>query len=107
MNGRPSRRLSGFDEASKHETCPDCNLREALTRTLQRPIHDHDPFRRRALKQGRVIGIRFSPLAVDACETCNGTGEVPRLKPGDPYDRDAMHPVEAGKKKKSKRRKKK
>src|SRR5689334_22606830 len=96
-NGRPSRRISGFDESRIYETCPDCNLRDALTRTTQRPQHDSDPFRRRALKQGRSIGIRFLPTTVDACESCKGTGQVRRAKRGDPYDRDAMYPVEKSK----------
>jgi len=104
---RPPRKMSGFDESRAYETCPDCNLREALTRTTQRPQRDSDPFRRRALKQGRTIGIRFSPTTVDACEICKGTGEVPRAKKGDPYDRDAMHPVETAKSKKKRKKKRK
>lgn len=106
MNGRPQRKISGFDDSRMYESCPDCNLREALTRTTQRPQHDFDPFRRRALRQGRTIGIRLSPTTVDACEVCRGTGEVLRARRGDPYDRDAMHPVEAGKKPKKKKKKK-
>lgn len=98
--------IPGFDESRRYETCPDCNLREALTRTIQRPQHDSDPFRRRALRQGRTIGIRFSPITVDACEGCKGRGEILRAKKGDPYDRDAMHPVEAAKKSNKKRKKK-
>lgn len=104
MNGRPPRKISGFDESRRYETCPDCNLRGALTLTTQRPKRDPDKSRRRALKEGRTIGIRFSPTTVDACETCRGTGQVPRSRPGDPYDRDAMYPVEA--KKRTKKRKK-
>lgn len=104
MNGRPPRVRSGFDESRTHETCPDCNLRNAYTLTTQRPKRDSDPFRKRALKQGRTIGIRFSPTTVDACETCKGTGQVPRSRPGDPYDRDAMYPVEASKYKKKRKK---
>lgn len=102
---RPPRKISGFDEARLNETCPDCNLRGALTRTVQRPQHDNDPFRRRALKLGRVIGIRFSSTTVDACETCKGTGEVPRMRRGDPYDRDAMRPVPKPVKRKKRKKK--
>jgi len=104
---RPPRKISGFDESRKYESCPDCNLREALTRTVQRPQHDFDPFRRRAIKQGRTTGIRFSPTTVDACEVCKGTGQVLRMKQGDPYDREAMHPVESAKKTKKRKKKRK
>lgn len=106
MNGRPPRVVSGFDEARLYETCPDCNLRGALTRTTLRPQRDSDPFRKRALEQGRTIGIRFPATKVDACEVCKGTGQVLRARPGDPYDRDAMYPVEKPKKNKKKRKKK-
>jgi len=104
MNGHPPRFRSGFDEARLYETCPDCNLRGALTRTTLRPQRDSDRFRRRALEDGRVIGIRFPATTVDACETCKGTGQVLRMRPGDPYDRDAMYPVEAAKRKKKRKK---
>ena len=60
--------------------CPDCDLRGALTRTVLAPKHDRDAQRRRAARAGKHLA--HPPVSVvDYCETCGGSGRVPRPRP--------------------------
>lgn len=72
------------------DPCPDCNLRDALSRTVLAPLHDRDFKRRRAYRQGKPI--QASPLVVDYCENCGGTGRVPRESHHDPYENTLTRP---------------
>ena len=81
---RPTRTPRFPGRNLKTEPCPDCGLRNALSRTTLRPIHDRDPFRRRLYR--RSAPINLIATVVDGCMACGGSGYVPRSRPGDPYE---------------------